>query len=293
MTAEEAIVHRCFAGYLGCSGCNPCEACARMVEQHVLPHGVVAAGQGGVLLQLVHVFAEAIANLGYDPEAIALQEVGVPLSSVFPTVEDQVVAFRDGFREGFMRLVDGINGADPPLASLAKVTTIPLAPPEVPAGTAPPHAPGEPARVPLVATQSQQPDQPTRRPADQPAPAPVALVSPEAAAVGEDVQASFERFAKEQLERRKAAQAPQPSAVSPPRELEQSQAVPAPSPAPTAESEQPTAADEVRAVQRILTAADVAAAGELLPDASPEAAPMPVNGVVEPVSHLETGDRGP
>lgn len=154
-TPEPEAIHYCFSGETSCSGCNPCNACAERVENEVLPMGIVAAGQGGALLQLVHVFAGALENLGYDAVQIGVQECGVSLEDVFQTSEDQLLAFRVGYREGFSRHVHAIMGDNPAVASLVTRTPVrggqpmvaaPETEPEaveqvIPPGTSPPFSP--------------------------------------------------------------------------------------------------------------------------------------------------------
>lgn len=110
--------HLCFSGSPACSGINPCVACAEVQAERVLPAATSAAGLNGSLLALVHLFAQALHQIeqryriGVDPANLALSRVGVPLSTVFATPEDQVRAFHSAYREAWGRVVQSL-GADP------------------------------------------------------------------------------------------------------------------------------------------------------------------------------------
>lgn len=125
-----SLVHVCLSGSPACSGINPCMSCAQAIEQRVTVPALVAAGLNGSLLSLVHLFARTLHeieqrhHIGADPAALAVSRVGVQLSSVFPSVDAQVKAYRDAQREAWGKMLHGVSGADPTLSAQAVKTPV-------------------------------------------------------------------------------------------------------------------------------------------------------------------------
>ena len=125
--------HLCFSGSPACSGVNPCVSCAEVTGERVLPAGTIARGLNGSLLALVHLFAQTLYQVeqryrcGVDPANLALSKLGIPLSTVPASPEDQARAFHAAYREAWGRLVQGLS-SDPGLASRVVRTPVHIRP---------------------------------------------------------------------------------------------------------------------------------------------------------------------
>ncbi len=193
--------HLCFSGSPACSGCNPCVACAEVQAERVLPAATVAAGLNGSLLALVHVFAQTLHQIeqryriGVDPTNLALSRVGVPLSTVFATPQDQVQAFYAAYREAWGRLVQGLT-TDPALAARIVRTSVGGGPA---AGNGP-LQPMTPEEVLTTLRGGEIKEQ--AAPAASPSPAaPSAPVAPPLAPAAPPSSASYEAFVQSRAEK--------------------------------------------------------------------------------------------
>lgn len=133
------VQHVCFSGSPACSGCNPCPECREYVQANVLPSAFLASRMSETLLMLHSIIGALIQNK-VDPG-----QLGVDLSRVFPTLEEQGDAFFAGNLEGWNRMHEGMR-TDPAVRNRLQVRTVTadggtLAATMAPPAGAPPHTP--------------------------------------------------------------------------------------------------------------------------------------------------------
>ena len=95
--------HVCFSGSASCSGCNPCPECHAHQQENVLPSAFLASRMSETLVAL-HSLIGSLLERGVDP-----RQLGVDLSRVFPTLEEQANEFFRGYNEGWARMHEGMR----------------------------------------------------------------------------------------------------------------------------------------------------------------------------------------
>lgn len=96
--------HVCFSGSPACSGCNPCPECQAYVQEQVLPSAFLASRMNETLV-ILHTVIGSLLERGVDP----VRQMGLDLSRVFPTLEEQADAFFRGYVEGWGRMHEGMR----------------------------------------------------------------------------------------------------------------------------------------------------------------------------------------
>ena len=96
--------HVCLSGTPACSGCNPCPECQAYVQEQVLPSAFLASRMNETLV-ILHTIIGSLLERGVDP----VRQMGLDLSRVFPTLEEQADAFFRGYVEGWGRMHEGMR----------------------------------------------------------------------------------------------------------------------------------------------------------------------------------------